>query len=157
MLSGLTDSPNLSGMTVFGWRPPRPLLIRTAYLVVGVKIGALWLAQGENSPWEHALRLLVLMAVVMAVMTVVRHWAARRGRRVAHHPIGRFLLAKLTLVGLAVFAGLALEDSIANVNLWVSAGLAVMVAVVGPIVHPWLVKADAAEPDRSNQAVVVAA
>ncbi|MGY4708371.1 hypothetical protein ACXDF8_02160 [Mycolicibacterium sp. CBM1] len=144
-------------MTDLWRRIPRPVLIRIAYLIVGVKLGALWLAQGDSSPWQHALRLIVLMAAVMAVTTVVRKWAARRGRHVAHHPIGRFLLAKFAIVALAVAAGLGLESAIANADLWVAVGLAAVVAVAGPLIHPWLVKADTPEHRRAPEPAVAAA
>ncbi|WP_141564298.1 hypothetical protein [Mycolicibacterium palauense] len=135
-------------MTDLWRRIPRTLLIRLAYLVVGLKFGSLWLVQGEGSPWIHALRLVVLMAVVMTVAEVVRRWAARRGRRVNHHALGRFLLAKLGVVALAVAAGLLLQDWLANANVWVGLGLAVVVAVAGPLIHPWLVRAaDESEDD----------
>ncbi|MCX2929371.1 hypothetical protein ORI20_03735 [Mycobacterium sp. CVI_P3] len=140
-------------MTVFGLRIPREALIRTGYLVVGIKFGTLWLAQGTSSPWEHALRLVALMAIVMTVATAVRWWAARLGRPVAHHPIGRFLMAKMALVAMAVAAGLALENSVSNVDLWVGLGIAAVVAVVGPLIHPWLINGAPAEPDTTNAAV----
>ena len=140
-------------MTLSGQWIPRTALIRAGYLVAGIKIGALWLAQGDSSPWEHALRLVALMAVVMAVAAAVRWLAARRGRHVAHHPIGRFLMAKMALVVMAVAAGLALENSISNVDVWVALGLAAVVAVAGPVIHPWLMNADPVELDHTSAAV----
>lgn len=140
-------------MTVFGNRFPRHVLIRVAYLAVGIKFGAIWLVQGDSSPWEHALNLIALMAVVMAVAAAVRWWAARRGRSVAHHPIGRFLMAKTALVAMAVAAGLALENSVSNVDLWVGLGIAAVVGLVGPAIHPWLTKAAPAELETTDAAV----
>ncbi|EHB55006.1 hypothetical protein MycrhDRAFT_2200 [Mycolicibacterium rhodesiae JS60] len=140
-------------MTVFGIRIPRRTLIRVAYLVVGIKFGAIWLVQGDSSPWEHALNLVALMGIVMAVAAAVRWWAARRGRPVAHHPIGRFLLAKMALVAMAVAAGLALENSVSNVDLWVGVGIAAVVGLAGPAIHPWLTKAGPAELEPTNAAV----
>jgi hypothetical protein len=141
-------------MTLFGIRISRSALIRVIYLVVGIKLGAIWLAQGSSSPWEHALRLVVLMAIVMTVAAVLRWWAARRGRHVAHHPIGRFLMAKLALVTLAVVAGIALENVISHVDLCVGVGLAAVVGLVGPAIHPWLMNSDPAEPEPTDAAVV---
>jgi hypothetical protein len=141
-------------MTLFGIRISRSALIRAIYLVVGIKFGAIWLAQGDSSPWEHALKLVALMGIVMSVATAVRWWAARRGRHVAHHPIGRFLMAKAALVALAVAAGLALENSVSHADLWVGVGLAAVVGLVGPVIHPWLMKADSAEPEPEHAAVV---
>ncbi|MBB3748898.1 hypothetical protein FHT44_001359 [Mycolicibacterium sp. BK634] len=140
-------------MTVCGVRIPRHALIRGAYLVVGIKFGAIWLAQGDSSPWEHAVRLIVLMGIVMTVASVVRWWAARRGRHVAHHPIGRFLMAKVALVAMAVAAGLALENSVSNADLWVGLGIAAVVGLAGPAIHPWLTKANPAQLEPTNAAV----
>ncbi len=127
-------------MTDFWRRIPRQLLIRIVYLVVGLKLGALWLAQGDSSPAEHALRLLILMAVVMAVATGVRRWREHRGHHVTHHPIGRFLLVKVALLAGAMLAGLALDGWIADADLWVAIGMGAAVAFGGPLIHPWLMK-----------------
>ncbi|CAN5356261.1 hypothetical protein BH09ACT8_BH09ACT8_03870 [soil metagenome] len=148
-------------MTDFWRRIPRHVLIRLGYLIAGAKIGALWLAQGDSSPWEHALRLLALMASVMAVAEVARRWAARRGRRVNHHAVGRFIVVKVGLMALAVAAGLLLQNQLVHVDVWVSVGLAVVVAGLGPVIHPWLVKSHAgpaeADVDQTDAAAVAAA
>lgn len=102
----------------------RSALIRAGYVVAGLKIGALWMAQGDSSPWVHALRLLILMA-------------------------------KVTLVALAMAAGLALDTSISHADAWVSVGLAAVAALGGPIIHPWLVKTRAVEDHPTAAAVAV--
>ncbi|MDY6998197.1 MAG: hypothetical protein SW019_16490 [Actinomycetota bacterium] len=137
-------------MTEFWRRIPRHHLIRAAYLAAGLKIGSLWLLQGDSSPVEHAVRLIALLAAVMLVAELVRRAAARRGRQVPHHPIGRFLLAKVALVGLALVAGLALDDLLAHAELWVGAGLILVVSLAGPRIHPWLVKADRPPSGRAG-------
>lgn len=53
MLSGLTLSPNLSDMTVCGRSIPRDALIRAAYLLAGIKIGALWLKKADPAELDH--------------------------------------------------------------------------------------------------------
>lgn len=110
------------------------------YVAAGVVLGGLWLAHRGQSPWEHAIRLLGLMAVVMAVSTAARHFAARAGKQVRSHAIGRFLLLKVALVALAVGAGLVLGERIPNADMWIGVGMGVTVAVVGPMVHPWLMR-----------------
>lgn len=146
----------VSVMTDFWRRIPRQHLIRAGYLLAGLKIGTLWMAQGDSSPAEHAVRLVALLAAIMAVAEVVRRLAARRGRQVVHHPIGRFLLAKAAVVGLAVVAGIAAESWLPHAELWVGSGLIVLVGIVGPQIHPWLVRAERPAP-MVDEPVLVAA
>lgn len=132
---------NLTVMTDFRshWhRLPREVRLGVGYLFAGLPLGALWMAHAGDTPWQHAVRLVVLMAVVMGVSSVVRRVAARQGRPVAHPPVGKFLIAKGTLVLAAVAAGYVLDGRIANVDMWIGLGLVFTVAVGGPIVHPWL-------------------
>jgi hypothetical protein len=134
---------------------PQPLRgTRTwiGYLIAGGAIGALWLAHSGESPWEHALRLLALMGIAMAVSTMVRRWASRRGRRVPQHSIGRFLLAKLALLVLAVGAGILLQRWIPDPDVWIGVGLGVVVTVIGPVIHPWLTGASHEDVDTAAAA-----
>ena len=119
--------------------------IRRRYLVAGLVIGTLWLVHGGQSPWMHALRLLVLMGIVMAVAALVRRLAAARGRRLPHHPIGRFLAAKIAMLGLALFVATAF-DWLPYTDVWIAFGLAVAVLALGPRMHPWLMRRPAAIP-----------
>ena len=120
--------------------------IRLGYAAAGALTGVLWLAH-EGSPLEHAVRLLVLMAVVMGVSQWVHHIAERRGRGLPKHPIGRFLMAKVALVALALAAAMALEGWLPEVNLWVAVGMGALVALAGPALHPWLMKTDTVTAD----------
>lgn len=112
--------------------------IRLGYLVAGLVIGALWLSHSEDPPLEIGLRLLALMAVVMVASTLVRRAAERRGKRVPQHRIGRFLAVKVALLAGAVVAGIVLEGSIAHADMWIGVATAVVVALAGPALHPWL-------------------
>jgi low temperature requirement protein LtrA len=126
-------------MTEF-WRGCSPRVrIRACYLVAGLVTGALWVAQ-HGSPLEHAVRLLALMAVVMTVSRAVRWWADRRGRRLPEHPIGRFLVAKVALVVVALAAAVTLDGVVAHADQWVAVGIGIAVAMAGPLLHPWLMK-----------------
>ena len=158
ILSVLTLSHKVSVMTDFWRRVPRHHLIRVGYGVAGLKIGTLWMAQGDSSPAEHAVHLMALLVAIMAVTDVARRLAARRGRRVAHHPIGRFLLAKTAVVGLAVVAGIVVDGWLPHAELWVGAGLVVLIGAVGPLLHPWLINAARPAPTRMvDEPVLVAA
>lgn len=139
-------------MTDFWRRVRGPLLVRTGYLIAGVKIGALWLVSGDSSLWAHALKLLALMAVVMTVVAAVRWRQERRGQHVSRHPVGRFLFLKLALVAVAVIAAFTLGHWIPNIDVWVGLGLGAVVTVLGPVIHPWLVKTDKAVTDDAAPA-----
>ncbi|AQA01248.1 hypothetical protein BVC93_01090 [Mycobacterium sp. MS1601] len=116
------------------------------YLVAGMVFGGLWLLHSSDPLWETVLRLLLIMGVVMTLSTAVRHWASRRGKNVPEHSVGRFLIAKLGLLALAVVAGLALDSWVHSADLWIGLGMCVLVAVVGPLIHPWLSGAGHREP-----------
>lgn len=111
---------------------------RIAYLAAGAVFGALWLAHSGDPLWETALRLLVIMGVAMTLSSTLRHRAARRGRNVPEHSVGRFLIAKLGLLTAAVTAGLLLQPWVHAADLWIGVGMCVLVAVGGPRIHPWL-------------------
>lgn len=112
--------------------------LRIGYLAAGAVFGALWISHSGDPLWETVLRLLVIMGVAMALSAVLRHWAARRGRTVPEHSIGRFLIAKLGLLLLAMVAGLMLQPWVSGADLWIGVGMCALVAVAGPMLHPWL-------------------
>jgi hypothetical protein len=117
--------------------------VRTGYLVAGVVTAVLWQAH-DGSPLEHALRLLALVAVVMGGSWLVHRIAEHRGRALPQHPVGRFLLAKVGIVAVALVAAVALESVFADPNLVVALGMGAVVALLGPVLHPWLMNAEPA-------------
>lgn len=132
-----------------------PAKVRFGYAAAGLLTGVLWLAH-DGSPLEHAARLLVLMAIVMGVRQTV-HWIAeRRSRQLPRHPIGRFLVAKVAVVALALAAALALEGWLSYVDLWVALGMGALVALAGPALHPWLMKTRPVSADEANERLLTA-
>ena len=125
-------------MTDFAKAPTRGGRTQIGYLIAGIVFGALWLSHSSEPLWEVVLRLVVIMGIAMTVSALVRRWAVRRGRRVPEHSIGRFVIAKLALLMLAVIAAVVLELWIPKADMWIGLGMAVLVAVVGPRIHPWL-------------------
>jgi hypothetical protein len=111
---------------------------RIGYLAAGAVFGALWVSHSGDPLWETVLRLLVIMGVAMALSAALRHWATRQGRTVPEHSVGRFLIAKLGLLLLAVVAGLLLQPWVSAADLWIGVGMCALVAVAGPMLHPWL-------------------
>ncbi len=120
--------------------------MRIGYLAAGAVFGALWVSHSGDPLWETVLRLLVIMGVAMALSAGLRHWAAQRGRAVPGHSIGRFLIAKLGLLLLAVVAGLMLQPWVSAADLWIGVGMCALVAVAGPMLHPWLAESDSHTP-----------
>lgn len=112
--------------------------VRIGYLVAGVTIGALWMAHAGESPWQHAVRLVVLMIGVMTVAAVARRAAERRGQHPRHPRLGSFIALKGSVITLAVMAGFVLDGRIANPDMWIGLGLIAVVALIGPLIHPWL-------------------
>lgn len=112
--------------------------MRLGYVVAGAVVGALWITQSGTPLWEHAARLLGLMAIVMTVTTV----RARLRNRPPKHPIARFMAAKVGLVVLAVLAAILTSGRIDNEDMWIGLGLFALVAVFGPRLHPWLMRTE---------------
>jgi hypothetical protein len=126
--------------------------VRIGYLAAGVVTAVLWQAH-DGSPLEHALRLLALMAIVMGGSWLAHRVAERRGRTLPQHPVGRFLLAKVAVVAVALVAAVALENVLADPNLWVALGMGATVALLGPSLHPWLMNAEPAPTAADDEAL----
>jgi len=116
------------------------MTVRIAYAMAGVFVAVVWLSHRGDSPWVHGIRLLAIMAVVMTTTALLRRWAAAKGRRVPHHPIGRFLVAKVALVGIGVAAAVLLQETIPQIDIWIAVGMGLLTAGLGPLLHPWLAK-----------------
>ncbi|MFE7111487.1 hypothetical protein ACFU98_39310 [Streptomyces sp. NPDC057575] len=106
--------------------------LRLAYAVAGLLIGGAWAYGRDMPPWEHALRLGVIVTVVPPVLHLVR---SRLGRSAGRHlPLQHLVVAKVLLVLGAMVMDLLLEP----LTVWasfVTAGiLAAVVDVGGP---PW--------------------
>ncbi len=119
--------------------------MRLRYLVIGALLGAAWGWNGDLPPWEHALRLGILVVVVLPAFAMGRRWWFRRsgrddtGASSAH--LRGWLVAKVVLVVLAFCLQLALERLLPPTASAEIVGLALCatVAVGGPLVHHRLV------------------
>ena len=120
-------------------RPKRIASVRLWYLVAGLFMGAAWAWNRGTPLWEHAVKLLVLMVVVSAVLS----WQQRRGSRGAHQgpqvSIPRLVAAKVLLVAAAVAANWLLAGRVAKPDLIVATCLALFVALLGPHLHSRLI------------------
>ncbi|MET0699869.1 MAG: hypothetical protein ABWY93_09390 [Mycobacterium sp.] len=110
--------------------------VRWGYVLAGAVIGGLWISQSGTPLWEHAVRLLGLMAIVMLVRAVV----ARVRKSAPKHPIARFIAVKVALVAAGVLAAVLIGGRLDNEDLWIGLGLFAVVAVFGPGLHPWLTR-----------------
>ncbi|WIY01618.1 hypothetical protein QRX60_47655 [Amycolatopsis mongoliensis] len=104
---------------------------RSRFLALGLLLGVLWYVNGSRPLWEHALRMLVLMIVVLVALELL---ARRRyhGNERPHIRHGWIIGAKLALLAVAVGADWLLAQWTSRANLIVAIGLAVVVAVAGP-------------------------
>ena len=115
---------------------------RVQYLVIGLVIGALWIAHRNEPLWEHAARTLaVLVAVPILAAPLLAWWRKRHGsantRRVS---LVRFVAAKALLVGVALGVDVLLSLWLPGVaDFVVAGGLFVAIAVLGPLYHHLLV------------------
>jgi hypothetical protein len=129
---------------------------RIPFLVLGCLFGVLWYSNRNMLLWEHALRMLVIMIVVLAVIELLarRRTGRERGPRLAH---GRIIAAKLGLLAVAVVAEWLLDHWTAQASAIVAVGLAALTAVFGPGLQRHLVSASAPRgsddvPVRSRRA-----
>jgi hypothetical protein len=117
------------------------------YLLAGAVVGGLWITQSGTPLWEHAARLLGLIAIVMLVTTV----RSRLRNSPPKHPIARFIAVKVGLVAAAVVAAVLLGGRVDNEDLWIGVGLFAVVAVLGPGLHPWLTRSEHHELEGVNE------
>jgi len=115
---------------------------RVQYLVIGLVVGALWIAHSDEPLWEHAARtLVVLIAVPLLAAPVLAWWRKRRGSTDAQRvSLVRFVAAKALLVGVALGVDVLLSLWLPGVaDFVVAGGLFVAIAVLGPLYHHLLV------------------
>lgn len=100
------------------------------YLLGGVLIGGFWYINRARPPWEEALRTIVVFAILMAALK------AKLRRASVNVQLLPLVASKAVLVLIAAIVQQALEhkttDS-ADAPLFVAVGLAVAVALLGPI------------------------
>jgi len=115
---------------------------RVQYLVIGLVIGALWIAHRNEPLWEHAARtLVVLVAVPLLAAPLLAWWRKRHGSADAQRlSLVRFVAAKALLVGVALGVDVLLTPWLPGaVDFVVAGGLFVAIAVLGPLYHHLLV------------------
>jgi pimeloyl-ACP methyl ester carboxylesterase len=115
------------------------LTVWARYLVMGFILGATWVWHENESPWIHALRVVIVVVLVAPVIRWVRQrYAKHPGRgRGARVRLRGWLLAKLVLVVTALGIELLLEKwlSLSAAAEIAALWLGVTVAVAGPLLH----------------------
>jgi hypothetical protein len=114
-------------------------LITIRYVAAGLFLGGVWIWRSGTPPWEHALRLLVVLLVVAPAFRWLRLRLIRRSGMPAGpmFPIRIWVVAKIVLLGVALAVDWLLEKVMtrASAGLVVGAFIAVTVAVGGPVLH----------------------
>jgi hypothetical protein len=97
------------------------------YLIGGLVIGAFWYINRGRPPLEGALRTIVVFAAVMFfISTRLKH----KGVEVRLAPL---IASKAVLVVIAALIEQGIKGSVDNASLYVSIGLAAVVALLGPL------------------------
>ncbi|MFF4104719.1 hypothetical protein [Streptomyces sp. NPDC001903] len=108
---------------------------RRIYVVAGAVMGGVW-AWGSDTPaWEHALRLVVLVACAALVMSLRHRRRARLGRPVDRRLHCGLLLGKVLLVVAALLLDQLLGLWVAEPSLITAAVLFAGIAAGGPALH----------------------
>jgi hypothetical protein len=119
-------------------RPPRAI-----YPALGLLLGATWALSSGEPLWQHAAKTL---ALVLTVPFAIGWLRARRYRRKGASggpelSVPRLVTAKLSLVAAALIVNWALAGRVAGADYIVAAALLATVALLGPRVHPRLLRA----------------
>lgn len=118
-------------------RVPSRRAIRIGYAVAGGFFAWRWASAGHGPAWQHAVQVLVMMAVLTAAVQLVR-WRRRRGAgrpEAFRLPLRELLLGKALLVAAALGAEYLLARWTAHAQLVVGAGLFAAIALGGPALH----------------------
>ncbi|ROO82957.1 hypothetical protein EDD29_0445 [Actinocorallia herbida] len=121
--------------------------MRRIYPVAGIALGCAWAVGGDKPVWEHAIRTVVLLLVLLPVAEMVLNRRRARGDapipRLRHGPI---ITAKLSLVVLAAGAQLALALVTSWASVIVGIALAAVIIGVGPFADSFFVRDPKAPP-----------
>ncbi|MEU0227256.1 hypothetical protein ABZ177_23255 [Streptomyces sp. NPDC006284] len=109
--------------------------------MVGLILGGLWAYQHGAPLWDHAVRMLILLLIVPPMLHRRR---TRRRRRLGlegepHLSLMRLSVVKVSIVAAALLAAWLLRGRVAGADFWIAGGLTVTVAIVGPLMHRWLI------------------
>jgi hypothetical protein len=116
---------------------PRPdAKVRKQFLLLGVILGLLWYLNGGRPLWEHALRMLLIMVLVLIAVELLARRKHGPGGRPRIAP-GRIIAAKLALLVLAIGVEWILSPWTTSADLIVATGLAAVVALAGPWLRPF--------------------
>jgi hypothetical protein len=119
-----------------GRHPAR--VIRLIYVAMGLVLGGVWLASGDQSLISHIWRDL---AVLVVLLVILRRRLGQRGSRpgapaMPQLSFGWVIGAKLALLIVAAGAQWLLQRAgVSHAGLIVAAGLFVVVALAGPLAH----------------------
>ncbi|MEU6970848.1 hypothetical protein AB0A71_24550 [Kitasatospora aureofaciens] len=128
-------------------RLPSRRRIRIGYTAAGAYFGWRWAFMEHGPVWQRAAGVLAQMALLSALVLLVRWQRRRRTGSVGPHrlPLRNLVLGKLLLVVLATGAGLLLARWTSEAQLIAGTGLFLAITLGGPVLHRRH-DADAPEP-----------
>ncbi|MEU4656119.1 hypothetical protein AB0G32_19580 [Streptomyces sp. NPDC023723] len=136
--------PPTTAVPLAAGRRPRSVFLH--YSILGLLMGGLWAYNHGESLWEHTERLLLVVLIVPPLLERARTRRRRRLGREGEPQVSlvRLILLKLGVVGAALVATAALRGTVDQIDYWTAAGMTVLVAVIGPALHPWMISSTGA-------------
>jgi hypothetical protein len=113
------------------------LTVRTRYLIAGLVLGLIWAWHADEPPWEHLLRLVIVVLILAPVLRLAPQLLGILRPAARRVPWQRLLAAKVPLLALALLAdwGLRRWMTATVSGLVTAAALAAAVATLGPVLH----------------------
>jgi hypothetical protein len=113
------------------------LTIRIRYLITGLALGLIWAWHADEPPWEHLLRLVVVVLILAPILRLAPQLLGIRRPAAGRVSWPRLLAAKVPLLALALLADWGLRHWMTATasGLVTAAALAAAVATLGPVLH----------------------
>ena len=102
--------------------------------VAGLLIGASWAWNAGQPPWEHAVKLLLLILIVPSLWHRARVRKQKKTGIVEtgpHLSLRKLVVAKVGLVAVALAVSASLDGHLAGYDYWIAGGLVAVVAIGG--------------------------
>ncbi|WP_194908864.1 hypothetical protein [Catenulispora rubra] len=128
--------------------------IRLRYLTAGTAIGAIW-SLHTGSLWTHALRLAIVVLIAPPLIHLARKRHTTNGAKKPAEQLSilRLAAAKIALLGAAILGTWLLARTTPHAELIIGIAMLLIVASLGPILHPYLLQPTASAPHNERTPV----